>query len=129
MVLNPGKWLRGRARWVAAPKSLDGRVHVRSSYEAAAVAVLEADQEVLSYAYEPRFVLPDGRWILPDFLVQTRTGMLLVEVKAAWVLGLPQDDKVILRLARAREFAAGKGWGFAIWTEKKELGDALRRAT
>ena len=116
---NPTKYLRGRAAWVSTPKGVKPRTYVRSSYEVAAVSKLEADPNVVSYEYECRFVLPDGRWILPDFLVTLVGGQqVLVEVKSAWVFNMPSSHKVHRRLREAGELAAGNGWDFAIWTEK-----------
>jgi len=125
---NPGKYLRGRAAWVATPKGTQDQVYVRSSYEKAAVAVLEAASEVVTYEYERRFELKTGKWILPDFLVTMQDGPnLLVEVKAAWVFNLPYMHKVHVRLRETEDLARQLGFGFAIWTEK-ELGNAFSAA-
>jgi len=122
---NPNKYLRGRASWVGTPKGTKDRVYVRSSYEKAAVTVLERLSNVTLYEYERRFELPDGKWVLPDFLVTWQNGSkTLIEVKAAWVLKLPASDKVQMRLKVAEHLADSQGWGFEIWTEK-ELDNAL----
>jgi len=123
---DPGKWAKGKSRWINTPKGVAPKAHVRSSYEAATIFVLESDPNVVAYQFEPRFILPDGHWILPDFLVWTTQRILLIEVKASWVFGLPPDDRVHLRLNMARKVAADHGWDFAIWTEQKELTDALK---
>jgi len=125
---NPGKWAKGKSRWVNTPKGVAPRAHVRSSYEAATISVLESDPDVIAYQFEPRFTLPDGHWILPDFLVWTTRGVLLIEVKASWVLKMPPEDRVHLRLNVARDVAKDHGWDFAIWTEKKELKHVVRRS-
>jgi hypothetical protein len=122
---NPVKYIRGRAAWVDAPKEVRGRIHVRSSYEQAAVAVLEADTDVTAYEYERRCLLADGKWILPDFVVTRINGChTLIEVKAAWVQALPKDHRVQTRLRQSEALALQLGWDFQVWTEK-ELGDAL----
>lgn len=126
---NPSKYLRGKAAWVDTPKGGRPRTYVRSSYEVAAVARLEADPQVVSYEYERLFVLPNGRWVLPDFLVTFRSSLkVLVEIKAAWVFGLPPSHKVLQRLRVAEHLASQHGWAFEIWTEK-ELGNAHTAAT
>ena len=119
---NPAKYLRGRAAWVDTPKGSEPCTYVRSSYEVAAVSRLEADGGVAGYEYERRFVLPDGRWVLPDFLVTRTDGSrLLIEVKSAWVFGLPYSHKVRCRLLESKRLASENGWAFEVWTEK-ELG-------
>ncbi len=70
MKKNPTKYLRGRAQWVNTPKGLTSMVFVRSSYEAAALVVLEADPQVVRYEFERRIILPGGRWVLPDFVIE-----------------------------------------------------------
>jgi hypothetical protein len=126
---NPVKYLRGKAAWVDTPKSQKSRTYVRSSYEVAAVAKLEADPQVMAYEYERQFMLEDGRWVLPDFIVTLTSGQqVMVEVKAAWVFGLSPSHKVSRRLQEARHLAAQHGWSFKVWTEE-ELGDALTTAT
>jgi hypothetical protein len=118
----PGKYLRGRAEWVDTPKGLHERAYARSSYEVAAVRKLEADPGVLHYEHERVLALPDGRWVLPDFIVEYEGArVMLVEVKAAWVLSQPLDSRVRVRLDVARDFAASQGWTFEVWTER-ELG-------
>lgn len=129
MEAHPGRVGRGRAEWVETPKGAAPRAFARSSYEVAAVGRLEGDPEVTRYTHEPRFELEGGRWILPDFLVQRVDGaVLLIEVKASWVLDLPAEDRSLQRLQRAATLAEASGWGFAIWTEK-ELREWLPKKT
>lgn len=130
MKLDPVKWARSKGRFVQASKCAAGdRFWVRSSYEAAAVSILEADPDVSSYEYEPYLDEVDGRLIKPDFVVVGLTGILLIEVKASWAIRLPVSHPVRMRLERARAAAAVRGWGFAIWTEKMEaMADAISRA-
>lgn len=122
---HPGRYLRGKAQWVDTPKGIHSRAYARSSYEVAAIHALEADPLVLRYEHERVLALPDGHWILPDFIVEYtggRAGIIeLVEVKAAWVMSQPDDSKVAQRLTKAREFAVEQGWSFTVWTER-ELG-------
>ena len=125
ILLGPGKWARGNGCYVIVAKEVRGRIWVRSSYESAAVSLLEGDPLVVSYQYEPKFKVGD-RWIVPDFLVERRqSNPLLVEVKASWVLGLPLPHKVQRRLSVARTLAQDHGWDFEIWTEKEALYDFL----
>lgn len=119
---SPGVYVRGRAEWVDTPKGLHERAYVRSSYEKAAVTNLESDPDVVRYEHERLLSLPDGRWFLPDFIVERANAeVTLVEVKAAWVLTHPDCEDVRQRLALSESFAKGQGWGFAVWTER-ELG-------
>lgn len=125
MLQTPTTYLRGKFGWVPTPKGASSKARVRSSYEAAAISVLEADIAVAKYSYELVFVVEGGRWIIPDFLVEYSTGaMTLVEVKASWVLSLPRDHKVRQRLELSRRLAEQNNWHFEIWTEK-ELRNAL----
>jgi lambda repressor-like predicted transcriptional regulator len=120
MLDYPNKYSKGRSEWVPTLKGVCEKAFARSSYEVAAITMLEADPSVVRYEHEHRFVLENGHWALPDFLVQYADGhMLLVEVKASWVLGLPSDYKIQRRLEVARQLADTNGWGFAIWTERE----------
>ena len=117
---NPGKYLRGRAQWMDTPKGSAGRAYVRSSYEAAAVRLLESDPLVVRYEHERRMMLPDGRWVLPDFVVERADGRTsLIEVKADWVFSLPEGHKTRKRILIARDLAANQGWDFIVWTEQE----------
>ena len=119
MQTNPVKYLRGRCSVEATPKGTRPTVRVRSSYEAAAIRVLEKDPSVLSYEYEAILRLESGKCILPDFLVRYASGTTLLEIKAAWATRLPADHKVSLRLDESKRYAQQHGWEFAIWTEKE----------
>lgn len=123
---NPKKWTRGKGCYVRSPKCRDGaKFWVRSSYEVAAVSILDADDDVDSFKYEPRVQI-EGRYILPDFLVTHRKGSAtLVEVKASWVLELDDKHSELLRLDLSRQVAAREGWDFAIWTERDRLKNAI----
>ena len=128
MLENPEKYLRGRSQWVDTPKGSALRAYARSSYEVAAIQMLERDPRVIRYEHEHRIVLPDGHWVLPDFLVEYQGGrVVVVEIKASWVFNLPEGHKVKKRLRLAQELAVARGWEFSIWTEQ-ELKDALSRA-
>lgn len=118
---HPNRYTRGCAQWIDVTKTTVPRLRVRSSWEAKAVRKLESDPEVLRYEYEVRIRLDDGRWILPDFIVERRNGTTsLVEVKAEWVLSFyPPDHAVHRRLEKSREVASNRGWIFEVWTEKE----------
>lgn len=118
MAEDPVKWSKGRGAWVEPKKCSKPKIWTRSSYERIVVGILDNDPDVKSYVFEPRVELPSGRWILPDFVVTHVDGHItLLEVKASWVLNLPEDHKVQKRLYRASSYAASKGWEFLIWTE------------
>ena len=127
MAADPEKWTWGRGAWVTGTKhGGDTRFWVRSSHEVAAVLVLEADPNVASYTYEPRFTLPDGTAAIPDFKVHLAGGgAMLVEVKAAWVLALPPNHRKAIRLDQYRDLARAEGIPFEVWTEKDVLHDYL----
>ncbi len=125
MLEDPVKWTKGRGAYVETCKCAKGRIWTRSSHERAAVARVEGDPHVVSFEFEPRFNVAAGRrWILPDLLLHTLKGKILVEVKAAWVLTLPPEHKVQQRLKLAEDLARSRGWQFAVWTEK-DLGEWL----
>lgn len=122
---TPGKYAKGRSQWVDTPKGATPRSYVRSTYEVAAVKILEADPQVVSYEFEYRVVLPTRKWILIDFVVQYEGKPLwAVEVKPQWILDHPTKVKERARLELARQVADSNGWGFSVWTEK-DLKDAL----
>lgn len=120
MLKDPEKWTRGRGGYIETTKCSRGRVWTRSSFERAAIRMIEDDPLVLSFEVEPLIILTSGRQILPDLLVfyVGNSSPVLVEVKAAWVLTLPQEHKYQRRLRVAQEHAAAQGWGFMVWTEK-----------
>lgn len=125
---DPEKWTRGHGAYLYVSKCLNGqRIWVRSSYEQAAVILLEEDPQVALYQYERTFELKDGTWIKPDFVVQYASGeTVMVEVKAGWVFKLPDTDPVQVRLRKAAVVAKKQGWAFQVWVEE-ELADALNR--
>jgi hypothetical protein len=96
-----------------------GTFKVRSSYESAAVRRLEGDDTVHSFIFEPRLLLPDGKYILPDFLVTGKDGTLtLVEVKpACFAFGPRAQSATLRRLQTARTESERNKWNFSIWTE------------
>lgn len=119
MIEDPVKWSRGRGAWVEPLKCSKPRIWTRSSYERIVVTLLDEDPDVKTYVFEPRVKLPSGRWILPDFVVtHTDDHLVLLEVKASWVLDLPETHKVQHRLREASSYASTMGWDFLVWTEK-----------
>lgn len=127
MASSPSKWLRGLGAWVEPKRCTAARIWTRSSYERVVVALLDADETVLQYVFEPKVRLPSGHWMLPDFVVTHTDGrIVLLEVKASWVLNLPETHKVRQRLQEASSYAAAMGWEFQILTEK-DFGDARAR--
>lgn len=108
---------RGKRSWVHTPKSLSGRIHLRSSYEAKAIQILEARQDIAGFLYEPLF---EGS-LLPDFLVLGVEGELfVVEVKPLWVLQSthPVAIKQQRKIEAYRAYASRQGWPFEVWSEK-----------
>lgn len=128
MLENPKMYAKGKGAVVSAQKSKrKTSFWVRSSYEQAAVRLLETNHDVKVFEYERRCYL-DSRYFLPDFIVEYRDGSkTLVEVKASWVLDMPSEHKESVRLDLARRFAKKHGMAFEIWTEKDRLKDALTR--
>jgi hypothetical protein len=128
MLKTPEKWCRGRGAWVTPEKCSRSPIWTRSSYERVVVKILDSDTSVLEYHFEPRLELPGGRWILPDFVVRYGSGVVLIEVKASWVLELPEEHKIRKRLRQASSFAFDQGWDFRILTEK-DFGNVERSTT
>lgn len=128
MADDPEKWTRGRGAYLKVTKCLNGqRIWVRSTYEQAAVHLLEDGPQVESYQYERTFELVSGKWIKPDFVAHYIDGSTtLIEVKAGWVLNLPDTHKITRRLREAELVAKEQGWEFNIWAEE-ELQDAFNR--
>lgn len=120
---EPEKWGWGKGAYVLGEKHTGGNPFwVRSSYEVAAVLLLEGDPKVLRYEYEPRFLCADGKSCLPDFRVWVSDGCSkIVEVKASWVLKLPPEHPRSKGLERQRDVACREGLDFEIWTEEGKL--------
>lgn len=76
----------------------EDRFYVRSTYEAEYVKVLESDQSVICYTYEPKeyrsYYKYNGinRSYLPDFLVQTKNSLSIIEVKPKRIRSLPEIE-------------------------------------
>jgi len=123
---DPQKWSWGKGSRVRSTKSDRARFWVRSTFETAAVRLLEGDVQVASYEYEPVFKDEAGLTILPDFkVVFTDGSWKIVEVKASWVLRLPPEHPKAQKLARYRRLAERLGVSFEIWTEQDVLHDHL----
>lgn len=128
MLHNPEKWTHGRGQQVTGAKCINKGpcFWVRSGHEVAAVSVLESDPLVEKYEYEPRFALPDGKWVLPDFKVFGLDGSWkIVEVKAAWVFDLPPEHRKSIKIKIYRDLAEHEGVPIEFWTEKDVLHDHL----
>lgn len=124
MQQDPAKWAKGKSGWVDTPKAGKPKSWTRSSYERAAISLLEADPEVLYYEVEARIEI-DDRFVLPDLIVYRSHDITLVEVKASWALDLPADHKISLRLKLSERIAAARNWKFQIWTEKDRLAHVI----
>lgn len=93
-------------------------VFYRSSFEKVAYEILEKDNSVLAYKREP-FRIPykyDGltRSYIPDILVITKRGKILIEVKANWEKDTPKN---IAKKLAAIEFCARANIEYMLWTE------------
>jgi hypothetical protein len=123
---NPSKWGHGRGCWVEGAKCVTPRFWVRSSYEVAAVRVLEGDPQVLSYEYEPEFECSEGMTHLPDFRVWLIDGSRkIVEVKASWVTELPLGHPKRKQLSDYALLSETFKVPFEVWTEKDVLREHL----
>jgi hypothetical protein len=127
MKSDPEKWTRGRGSWITAEKrQKPGEFWVRSTFEAAAVRVIEDDPEAESFVYEKRFKDCEGKTAIPDLTVFWRGGSAtIVEVKASWVLKLPDDHERKNQLRRYAAIAERLGYDFEVWTEEDKLCDYL----
>lgn len=105
-----------------------GTIVTRSQLEASAIDRLDNDPDVASFVYEPIFVLANGKYIMPDFVVIHADGSgTLIEVKPSFVLRRTDENHPDLRrLKVGAEEAARRGLKFVIWTEK-ELGKYQRK--
>ena len=119
MAEHPEKWCCGIGAWVEPLRCTRPRIWTRSSFERKFVSLLDSHSEVDHYEFEPITRLPNGRWILPDFVVTWKDGHTsLIEVKPHYVLAQPLELKVSQRLCVAYQYSVTKGWAFQVWTEK-----------
>ena len=112
---------RGKKGHHDSPKA--GNIFYRSSYERIAYELLDNDATVTHYQPEPftiKYTNADGdvRRYRPDVLVWKGEQTILVEIKPEWQIDNPKN---ILKFEAGKQYAAQKGWGFEVWTEK-ELG-------
>lgn len=101
MIENPEIYSSGNCEYRSSKKCLnkEGDFLVRSSYEAKMVDIINQREDILSFEYEKRFTLDNGRWILPDFILYMDSGEIkMVEVKSEWVLDYPDSSKLKKRL-------------------------------
>jgi len=128
MKKDPIKWTRGRGQYVNANKHSTKIFWVRSSYEVAAVSILERDLKVKSYKYECPYSLENKKRILPDFTVTYTDGSVeIIEIKASWVLNLPDEHPLQAKLRMYEKALRSSGYPFTIWTEKDVLKDELSK--
>jgi hypothetical protein len=118
MRIDPRKWTFGKGRSVFSSKNIEScEFWVRSSFEVAAVALLDEDPSVSRFVYEPIFS-HNNRKCVPDFLVTyTDNSQRLIEVKASWRLRIPKEHPWGFDPDIYQSIADEKGIPFEIWTE------------
>jgi len=103
--------------WVKTQKG--GKIYVRSSWEKQFAQILDEDNNVLNFQYEPiaiRYNYKGGkRNYYPDFLVRMRNGdMVLCEVKPKELIDYGKNKP---KAAAGRRFCKKMGWTYKIITE------------
>jgi len=93
-------------------------VSYRSRYELAYILLLDSDEHVEKFDYEPFFIRYQYKgqqcFYLPDFFVKMDNGFLLVEVKPDVFVN---DARNKAKFAAARVLCLKKGWRFEVVTE------------
>ena len=118
MRVDPRRWTFGKGQYVFSSKNIENcEFWVRSSFEVAAVALLDKDPLVSQFVYEPVFNY-EGRKCLPDFLVTyLDNSQKLIEVKASWRLDIPKEHPWGFDPNIYQSIADENGIPFEIWTE------------
>ena len=113
--LKPG---RGISQVVDTVKG--GRFRTRSSYETKYVAMLEADDDVIKFEYEPFAIDYEHDGIIkgytPDFLVHRKNKTELVEVKPSRMITLERNPA---KFEAAERHCLAEDIDFVVVTEKE----------
>ncbi|GFG71489.1 hypothetical protein MSEN_32090 [Mycolicibacter senuensis] len=113
-------WWYGQQHYSGTYWSRTQRDHViyESRLELARLIYADFDRNVTSIAAQP-FLLEaevDGRWRrhIPDFLLRTSNGPVVVEVKPRQRVSAPT---VAYTLTWARQLVEDRGWDYEVWSE------------
>lgn len=116
------KYLSGGFQWSRGEyvSTKDGKIrHYRSSWERRHMELLDLDENVLSYDYEPFCIdyvwQGKGHRYLPDFVVRYSDGR--IEMHEVGVKTLKQLERARAKQAAAEEYCARHGWKFRIISE------------
>ena len=115
------RWVHGQRHYSGSHWSSTTGDHViyESRLELTRLLYADFDVGVTAIVAQP-FLLAariDGqvRRHVPDFLLQTGAGPLVVDVKPAYLL---DDPKVAFSLGWARKVVEDRGWSYEVWSEQ-----------
>lgn len=123
-VYDPSRWSKKGEKFASKAGRL---IPYRSLWELRAIEMLESDDTVTCFKFEPFRVVyyynNNRRHYVPDFLVTYSDGRrLLIEVKPLCFVDAAIN---IAKFAAAREYCSMNGLTFEVWTQEK-LGEVLR---
>lgn len=97
---------------------------VKSTYELSAIKILENDNDVLNYQYEP-FNIPydENHSTIPDFLVEYKNKKVLIEVKPQNCIKLWNNK---IKIEAMKKYCRNNNLLFKLWTEKNIASEMLR---
>lgn len=117
------KWAKRGELFAAKANRL---IPYRSSFERKAIEILEADENVKSFKFEPIRIpyyygsrvdgSPQRRFYVPDFLVERFNERVLIEVKPICYL---ESAINVAKFAVARQYCIENGIEFQVWTQKE----------
>lgn len=114
------RWWYGQRHYSGKYWSATMRKHViyESRLELARLIYADYDRKVTSIEAQPFLIEAEvngqPRRHVPDFLLHTLTGPIVVDVKP---LDRINDDKVAHTLGWTHQFVDGLGWDYEVWTE------------
>lgn len=91
-----------------------GIIYCDSSYEIKAALMLDADPDVVTYQSHLGFHNKQGKQRFVDFLVTTKTGQKIIEIKPFRRL-----DEYAQQIEDERQYAAEQRCEFEVWTEEQ----------
>ncbi len=117
------RWYDGQRHFPGSYWSATERGHViyESRLELARLLFADFDASVNRILAQPFLLSAEVRSTVrrhvPDFLLLSGAGPMVVDVKPRWLLSKP---KVSFTLAWTRELVEGRGWRYEVWSEPPE---------